>query len=305
MIIPVGVDYHTRRYPVVMFTIMGLCALLFLPAWFISVGSSSETSNQWYFNLMLTPAESGLLPWLTHMFVHAGWLHVLGNMAYLFLFASPVEDILGRVWFTAFYLGSGLVAALVHILFTTQGFKSEIPLCGASGAISACMGAFILLQPKSHVHFGYFFLFLFRYGRFSLPGWLVISFWFLLDLLGLFIDLKGGGGEVAFGAHVGGFLFGMAFIAVLRPLFKGRFPGEREDDDEVEPPKYAIARAGTSVAAATVGPANILLWENGQQLGPFTQEAVRGMATTGAINPETCLYWTDGMADWAPLKDWA
>ncbi|HTH48394.1 MAG TPA: DUF4339 domain-containing protein, partial [Candidatus Limnocylindria bacterium] len=125
---------------------------------------------------------------------------------------------------------------------------------------------------------------------------------FLLDVLGLLVGLKGGRSEVAFGAHVGGFLFGMAAIAALRPLFKGTFPGQREEDEEEALTGHA---ANLPAMLTSAGPANILLWEHGQQLGPFTQEAVRGMADTGAISAETCLYWQDGMADWAPLKDWS
>ena len=306
MIFPVGVDYQTRRYPAVMFTIMGLCVLVFLPAFVMSFTARGEDSLEWYARMMLTPAESGIFAWITHMFIHAGFFHILGNMAYLFLFGSAVEDTLGRGWFTGFYLVSGVVAALVQIICSSEGFSSEVPLCGASGAISACMGAFVLMQPKAGVQMGYFFLIFLRpvYGTFSLPGWLVISFWFLLDVIGLFGDLRGGGGEVAFGAHVGGFVFGMAALAVMRVAFKNRFPGHRDDEEgEVESAEI-VSRHRALKPASSEQPADILLWEGGQQIGPYSAATVAAMVEAGSLDVETCLYWKEGMGDWKLIREW-
>jgi hypothetical protein len=227
-------------------------------------------------------------------------------MAYLFLFGSAVEDTLGRGWFTGFYLVSGVIAALVQIICSSEGFSSDVPLCGASGAISACMGAFVLMQPRAGVQLGYFFLIFLKpvYGTFTLPGWLVISFWFLMDVIGLFADLRGGGGEVAFGAHVGGFVFGMAALALLRVAFKDRFPGHEDDAEaEIESAKIISKHRAVKPAAAEQ-PTNILLWEGGKQIGPYSASTVAAMVEAGSLDMETCLYWKDGMADWKPIREW-
>src|SRR5205085_962953 len=132
----------------------------------------------------LIPGQSTWYTYLTSMFVHAGFLHLLGNMIYLFLFGCCVEDLIGRGQFLALYLLSGVVADFVYIACSPEHFASEIPMGGASGAISACMGAYLLLRAHAEIEFKYFALLFFRFfsGEFSLAAWVVISFWFLKDL---------------------------------------------------------------------------------------------------------------------------
>src|SRR5687767_6283426 len=145
IILPVGVDYQAQRYPVVTFTLMGINVVVFLGliAAFVS-GAGMEVMM----NFGLVPANHGWWAWVTSMFLHGGIFHLLGNMVYLFLFGACVEDLLGRGKFIAFYLGGGLIANLIQVVFSTD-LSSDIPIVGASGAISACIGAFLVILPKT------------------------------------------------------------------------------------------------------------------------------------------------------------
>src|ERR1041385_5627801 len=195
-IIPVGVDYRANRYPMVTFTLIGLNTVIFLAAFLHGFSSSVDPESWWYSSLWLTPADSPWYCWVTSLFVHGGFLHLIGNMVYLFLFGSPVEDMMGRWQFGVFYLVGGLVADAMHIVFTPEHFASTLALGGASGAISACMGAFALLMFRSKIEFKWIIFFFFRFfsGEFFVSTWLVMSFWFLEDLVSAFLSLGGHGG---------------------------------------------------------------------------------------------------------------
>src|SRR6185436_10323940 len=135
-IIPVGVDYRAQRYPVVTFTLMGINTLIYLISFYF--WTSDTALYQWWMDTFwLVPNNVSWWMYLTHMFVHGGIFHLVGNMVYLFLFGACVEDLIGRWRFLAFYLISGIVAALTYIALTPSHFESEIPMGGASGAISA------------------------------------------------------------------------------------------------------------------------------------------------------------------------
>ena len=126
-ILPVGVDYSARRYPVVTFTIIGLNILIFLPAWGQMIsGSAAQNDNWWYYYLWLFPAYSPWYCYITAVFAHAGLLHLLGNMVYLFLFGSPVEDMMGRWQYLLFYLLSGVISNFTYIAFIPEHFSSEV-----------------------------------------------------------------------------------------------------------------------------------------------------------------------------------
>ncbi len=128
------------------------------------------------------------------------------------------KDSIGRVSFTAFYLLRGLAAAFTHVLLTPDHFASELPMAGASGAISGCIGGFLLLLAATRIEFKWVIFFFFRLwnGEFMLPAWVVITFWFLEDLAMMIMtavrERRGGG--VAFAAHVGVNLFGLGLWAL-------------------------------------------------------------------------------------------
>ena len=141
---------------------------------------------------------------LTSQFLHAGWLHILGNMVFLHAFGPRVEDAMGHLKYTAFYLLSGLVAALAE---TAMAPQSTLPSLGASGAIAGVMGAFIVISPGDRMKTLWFFGWFARVS--FIPAFLLIGVWFviqLFDQVGSLADVQSGG--VAYAAHVGGFLFG-------------------------------------------------------------------------------------------------
>jgi membrane associated rhomboid family serine protease len=146
------------------------------------------------------------------MFLHGGWMHLIGNMLYLWVFGNNVEDSMGHARFTAFYLACGVAAVFAQTLLNQD---STIPMVGASGAISGVLGAYLLLLPRARVLVAIPLGFYFHTVR--LPAAAVLGLWFILQLVNtLLADPTKGG--VAFGAHIGGFIAGMALI----PLFKRR-----------------------------------------------------------------------------------
>ncbi len=148
----------------------------------------------------------------TSMFVHAGWMHIIGNMWFLLVFGDNVEDAMGPVRFAVFYLLCGLAAVFAQAL---PNPASTIPMIGASGAISGVLGAYLLLYPHARVLVGIPLGFVIHTAR--LPALWVLGFWFVLQIVNTLLAAKGQGG-VAWGAHIGGFVAGM----VLLPLFKRR-----------------------------------------------------------------------------------
>jgi len=295
-LLPVGVDYRARRWPVVTFTLMGINVLVYLVTLLLYFNSGREVDVWVFENLWLIPAKSTWYTYVTSLFVHAGILHLLGNMVYLFLFGSCVEDLIGRVKFAIFYLLGGLAACFAHIATTPAHFESIVPLGGASGAITACIGGFLLFLARTKIEFKWVFFLLFRVwsGDFFLPAWLVISLWFGKDLLLAALTILGGaeGGGVAFAAHVGGFLWGLAAISLER-LWQGR-QSQAEEAEEVA--------AATPTAGAGGEAASVFLFLNGAQAGPFTLTQIGGMFALGAIPADAC-YWHEPTSEWRSVAE--
>ena len=149
--------------------------------------------------------SQAFLPMVTSMFLHGGWMHLLGNMLFLWVFGGAVEDTLGHFQYLIFYFISGIGAAVVHTIFN---WGSQVPSVGASGAISGVMGAFIVLFPSARVATLIPALFLFFTIR--IPAFLMLGYWFFLQIFSGLASLGVGGqqGGVAWWAHVGGFLLG-------------------------------------------------------------------------------------------------
>jgi membrane associated rhomboid family serine protease len=166
-------------------------------------------------NVKLPADVAVVAPWmsvLTSMFMHGGWMHLLGNMLYLWIFGDNIEDSMGHVRYFIFYVLCGLAAVLAQALPDTS---SQVPMIGASGAISGVLGAYLLLFPRARIHVVIPLGFYFQQAR--LPAMWVLLFWFALQLLSNVFQGKAGSG-VAFGAHIGGFVAGL----VLIPIFKYR-----------------------------------------------------------------------------------
>jgi len=307
-IFPVGMNYRTERLPVVTFTLIGLNTLVYLVSLFFAFQSDGESDIWIYQHLWLTPDTSAWYAYITSMFAHAGFFHLFGNMIYLYLFGCCVEDLVGRLRYLVFYLLGGFVAELFFIGTLPLHFASHIHLVGASGAISACMGMYLCLRANTDITFKYFY-FLFRsgdFGEWEIPAWIVVSFWFLKDLFWmvvgiLFPDLHGGG--TAFGAHVGGFLAGMALIAVSRL-------SARKDEAEA-PPAQILSLEEIQAAAAANRPVpteveipTIYLHADGVQSGPFTLAQIQSRLVQKELSPET-RYWCEGMSHWESIEDLA
>lgn len=152
---------------------------------------------------------------LTSMFMHGGWVHLLSNMLYLWIFGDNVEDRLGHLGYLIFYLAGGAAAAATHILLNPT---SQVPMVGASGAIAAVLGAYLIFYPNARV---YTFIPIGFFARVRMvPAVVVLGLWFLLQLFSGFMSLDEGAatGGVAFWAHIGGFVFGL----IIGLLFKGK-----------------------------------------------------------------------------------
>jgi membrane associated rhomboid family serine protease len=147
----------------------------------------------------------------TSMFMHGSWMHLIGNMWFLWIFGNNVEDSMGHLRFLLFYLIAGVAAAGAHI-FTDPA--STIPMVGASGAISGVMGAYLVLYPKARIDTLFFFVFFIRVV--PLPAWVLLGYWMVLQIGGSFATTVAGGGGVAYGAHVGGFLAGLLLVVPFR-----------------------------------------------------------------------------------------
>lgn len=221
--IPLHDDNPTRISPVITMVTMAACVLVFL--WQMSLGGEGGQRAVYslgvipavLFDRAELPAELALLPAeatvFTSMFLHGGVMHLVGNMLYLWIFGNNVEDSMGHARFVIFYLLCGVAAAVGQAWMHPD---SQIPMIGASGAISGVLGAYLLLYPHARV------LTVVPLGLYSqmvrLPALLVLGFWFVMQI---FSSAAAGGGEkggVAWFAHIGGFIAGM----VLIPLFKHR-----------------------------------------------------------------------------------
>ena len=147
---------------------------------------------------------------LTHMFLHGSWMHLLGNMWFLWLFGNNVEDSMGHLRFLGFYLLCGLAAAAAQIVTNPS---SPVPMVGASGAISGVMGAYLVLYPRVRVYtlvpLGFFIT------SMALPAWVMLGYWFLIQFVSGLVDVGGEGGGVAFWAHVGGFVAGLVLVKLF------------------------------------------------------------------------------------------
>ncbi|GMQ77236.1 MAG: rhomboid family intramembrane serine protease [Gammaproteobacteria bacterium] len=227
--IPLRDHIAASRVPYVTYAVIGASVLVFL--WQLSLGEHGGQQAVYalgaipavIFGHARLPADIAMVPPLatvfTSMFLHGGWLHLIGNMLYMWIFANNVEDSMGHLRFIVFYLLAGVVAVLAQSLPDTS---SQVPMIGASGAISGVLGAYLMLFPRARV------LVLIPLGfilkTVYLPAAVVLGFYFVLQVVMTAIAPEGGG--VAFAAHLGGFVAGAALIPVFKhrrvPLFSKR-----------------------------------------------------------------------------------
>jgi membrane associated rhomboid family serine protease len=219
MFFPFRDDNPTVRPPIVTVATIALCVLVYL--YQLGLGEQAEELLILGFGMIpavlfgyerLPAAIPTVSPWLTilsSMFLHGGFLHLLGNMLYLWVFGNNVEDAMGHARFTVFYVVWGVAAALSQALIEPE---STIPMIGASGAISGVLGAYIVLHPHARVQV------LFFYGLvtvINLPASVVLGWWAAVQVISLLLAEPGQGG-VAWYAHLGGFIAGAALVPFFR-----------------------------------------------------------------------------------------
>ena len=194
------------------YALIAINVAIFLSYW--PLFNDPRALNQFFYDWAMIPKlvstqgeYSGLF---TSMFLHGGWMHLAGNMLFLWIFGDNIEDEMGHIPYLAFYLAAGIGAGLAHLVSAPQ---SVVPTVGASGAIAGVMGSYLLLYPKAKVDIFLFFVIFFRI--LPIPAWIMLGIWFALQLFnGAGADASAGG--VAYWAHAGGFIIG---IALTLPLF--------------------------------------------------------------------------------------
>ncbi len=219
--IPLRDANPSSRTPWVTFLIIGLNVLAFL----YEVALPQPRLEQLIFTMGMVPARvtvfpadpaitfgDAFLPLFSSMFLHGGWLHLIGNMWFLWIFGDNIEDRLGHVRYVIFYLVCGLGAGLAHTLFN---LNSTVPSIGASGAIAGVLGGYLLLYPHARVltliPIGFLYMT-------ELPAYIVLALWFVIQLFSGTASLgarDASAGGVAWWAHIGGFLLGLALVKLF------------------------------------------------------------------------------------------
>ncbi|WHZ24258.1 MAG: rhomboid family serine protease [Nitrospira sp.] len=216
--LPLNDDNPTESAPVVTITFIAACCLVFLYQSALPPGPGEAFVYQYgaipavVFGRAVLPPEVMAIPAvstvLTSMFLHGSWMHLIGNMLYLWIFGNNIEDVMGHAKFVVFYVLCGVLAALSHAWTDPT---STVPMVGASGAISGVLGAYLLLFPHARV-----LLLAPMVGMVTVPAGIVLGFWFVMQLLSGGASLGSQGGGVAFFAHIGGFIAGMGLIGFFK-----------------------------------------------------------------------------------------
>lgn len=200
MFFPVG-DSHIEKGKKPFFTYLILFANILI--FFYQLGLSATGHEYFTTSYAVIPAEilqgHHWISLLTSQFLHGGWMHLAGNMLFLWVFADNVEAVLGNTGFLLFYLAGGIIASLVHVFFHPYSFT---PCVGASGAIAACMGAYLVMFPASRIRV----MVLLFFFTFEVSALLFLGLWILLQFRSQLFS--SGVSDIAYMAHIGGFLFG-------------------------------------------------------------------------------------------------
>ncbi|MBM4337976.1 MAG: rhomboid family intramembrane serine protease [Deltaproteobacteria bacterium] len=215
--IPLRDAIPSKTFPVINILIIVANGLAFI--WQLSLGPSLKEAFLLYGIVPVRYSDPSLsvqftmfeqvFPFITSMFLHGGFLHILGNMWFLYIFGDNIEDRLGHFRYLLFYFVTGVAAGLVH-LYTNWG--SQIPTIGASGAISGIMGAYLLLYPRSRILTLIPIFFFFQFVE--IPAFIFLGYWLLIQLFSASLTPKNVGG-IAFWAHIGGFIAGLILVKIF------------------------------------------------------------------------------------------
>lgn len=221
--IPIRDSTPSLRSPIVNYVVIALCILAFffelalgrqLDKFILTYGLVPARYTRWEIALHFAWLDQ-LIPFFSYMFLHGGWLHLIGNMWTLYIFGDNVESELGHVRYALFYVGSGLAAALIHL---ATNVSSSVPTIGASGAVAGVMGAYFVLFPRARILALVPIVFFFT--LMEIPAYVFLGFWFLLQFFSGTFSLLGDStqvGGVAWWAHIGGFVGGIVLLRMLRP----------------------------------------------------------------------------------------
>lgn len=202
----------SERTPFVTWALIAINVIVFL-SYYPAIGGQERLLMAFYMDWALVPAEASrgleMHTILTSMFLHGGWMHIIGNMLFLYIFGDNLEDQLGHLGYLLFYLASGVAAALAQIAADST---ATVPMVGASGAIAGVMGGYLLLFPRARVDLALIIFVFFRI--ITVPAWLMLGLWFGLQLASGASSPAAGGG-VAYWAHAGGFIAGVVLVLPL------------------------------------------------------------------------------------------
>ena len=207
MLFPIKVTQPSYSRPLVTVSLIVANVLAFLHQWSLDPYSLHQYIAD--YGLRPNPHYFHFANIFTAMFVHANFVHVGGNMLFLWVFGDNVEDILGHGKFLLFYLLCGLAAALAQM---ASNPLSIVPMVGASGAIAGVMGAYLVKFPRSRVEMLFFAIFFFR---FDVAAWFMLAYWFVIQIVGGFDVTEASQGGTAFFAHLGGFVAGIVLVNVM------------------------------------------------------------------------------------------
>tara|TARA_R110002049_G_scaffold160202_2_gene325269 strand:- start:51947 stop:52690 length:744 start_codon:yes stop_codon:yes gene_type:complete len=202
---PIRDHNPSGRTPYVTYALMAANIGIFLS--YVGLMSDANAIGEFYFNWALLPARlasgEGWAGLITSMFLHGGWMHIAGNMLFLWIFGDNIEDEMGHVPYLLFYLACGVAAGLGQVISDPTSY---VPMVGASGAIAGVMGGYLLLYPKAKVDILIIFIVFFRI--FPIPAWIMLGVWFGMQFIGGMGATPESGG-VAYWAHAGGFVAGV------------------------------------------------------------------------------------------------
>ncbi len=221
MIFPVGDEQVTGKHkPLVAYILIGINILVFILQISLPVGDQLTFVLEYGVIPREIVAGKDYYTLITSMFLHAGWMHLIGNLLFLWVFADNIESVIGKIPFILFYFGGGIAASAAHIFFN---LNSAIPSVGASGAISAVLGAYLVMFPASKIKV--FILIFFR--SFYMPALFFLGIWGIQQFINGFISIvpsSAYSSGVAWWAHIGGFIFGIVAGFIFRRLYEPRSP---------------------------------------------------------------------------------
>jgi membrane associated rhomboid family serine protease len=222
-VIPIGDDHSAHGVPVGNWTLMGLCVVIFF--WQLSLGDAvgflvhergfiAASTFLPEFVPWDLASQSRLTTMVTYIFLHGGWFHLLGNLLFMWIFSNSVEDVMGHPGFILFFVACGIAAAFCQYLAMPD---SMMPMIGASGAVSGVLGAYLVLFPRAEIRVLVPIFIIVRIV--SLPAWVVLMSWFAIQLL-YTVAPEAAPKQIAFEAHLGGFITGLFLAIVSSRIFR-------------------------------------------------------------------------------------